>query len=103
METPLGLSARLLSAKVHTRNGYINLLSVYAPTLQSKDEDKDIFYSCRNEGTSNVPRKESLLVLGDFSARVGSNFDYWPGVRGKEGVGHITEIGQRLLELRSIQ
>ena len=103
METPLGLSATLMSAKVHTKNGYMHLLSVYAPTLQSKDEDKDIFYNRLDEEIRKVPRKGSLLVLGDFNARVGSNFDHWLVVLGREGVGRINENGQRLLELCSIQ
>ena len=41
--------------------------------------------------------------MGDFNARVGSNFQYWPVASGKEGVGHFNENGQRLLELCSIQ
>ena len=51
METPLGLSPRLMSAKIHTKNGYVNFLSVYAPTRQSKDEDKDrVFNRLEEEG-----------------------------------------------------
>ena len=71
----------------------MNLLSVYAPTLQSKDDHKDIFYNRLKEEIRKVPRTESLLISGDFNARV----------LGKEGVAHINENGQRLLELCSIE
>ena len=89
METPLGLSARLMSAGVHAKNGYVNFLSVYAPILQSKDEDKDMFYNRLEKKIRKAPMKEC--------------FNHWPGVLGREGVGQMNENGQRLLELCAIQ
>ena len=54
--------------------GFANFLSVYAPTLRSSQEVKDEFYETLEGRASQIPRFESLYLLGDFNARVGSDW-----------------------------
>lgn len=98
-ETPTGGSERFLALRMKTSTGFVNFLSVYAPTLTSSPEAKDQFYEALEETVSQIPRSESLYLLGDFNARVGSDWQAWPTCLGHFGVGKLNENGQRLLEL----
>jgi hypothetical protein len=43
----------------------------YAPTNVAKDEAKDAFYDELNECLRNIPRKEAIVLAGDFNATLG--------------------------------
>ena len=90
---------RILSLRLHTTEGMVNLVSVYAPTLYAPQEIKDTFYDQLQRVIENIPHQEQLILLGDFNARVGSDHESWPICLGKFGVGNLNENGQRLLEL----
>lgn len=52
---------------------YITIISTYAPTLQSCEEDKEAFYENLDSLVKNTPLCDTLLVLGDFNASVGQD------------------------------
>ena len=81
-----------LSGKRHA-----TIVSAYAPTMTNPDEVKDKFYDDLDSVISAAPRTENIL-LGDFSARVGTDHQTWEGVIGPEGVGKCNSNG--LLFLR---
>ena len=67
------------------------VIQVYAPTSNTK-EDEQLY-----EGFLDLtPRRVVLFIIGDWSAKVGSQ--EIPGVRGKFGLGVQNEAGQRLTE-----
>lgn len=99
IEAPTGGSERILSLRLSTTEGYVNILSIYAPTLTSTPEAKDQFYEALDEAISNTSSTEGLYLLGDFNARVGADCDTWPSCLGHQGIGRMNENGQRLLEL----
>ena len=71
-DNPIGLSARLMKMRIPlTNNRHITLLSCYAPTLQSDEDDKDAFYGRLDEEVRRVQSPDKLIVIGDFNARVG--------------------------------
>ena len=90
---------RILSIGFSTSSGLVRLFSVYALTLTSTPEEKDIFYVALDEAISKVPRTEGLYLLGDLNARVGAENQAWPSCLGPHGTGRINGNGQRLLEL----
>ena len=92
-------SARLLTLRLNTTEGPLNLVSTYAPTLAATPEIKDEFYENLAFIVSNIPNSEQLALLGDFNARVGADHDSWPSCLGHHGTGKMNENGQRLLEL----
>ena len=49
------------------------LISAYAPTMTNPDEVKENFYEDLRNVLNKVPRKDKVLLLGDFNARVGCN------------------------------
>ena len=99
IEPPTGGNERLLSIRLTTAAGPVNIISVYAPTLSSSEDTKDQFYGQLDEQIRGCPKHESLFLLGDFNARVGEDHESWPTCLGYHGIGKINENGQRLLEL----
>ena len=55
--------------------GAIFLVSVYAPTEASDLTVKDAFYSTLESVVDQCPRKDTLLVLGDFNESIGTDRD----------------------------
>ena len=66
-------SERLLTLRLNTTAGPVTLVSVYAPTLSATPDIKDEFYDQLTATISNIPNKEQLILLGNFSARVGAD------------------------------
>ena len=102
VEPPSGGSERILTMRLNYSNGPVNLLFIYAPTLQASTETKDQFYEDLDSVISKLPQTEQLYYfLGDFSARVSSNHHSSPNIVSHQGIGKMNDNGQRLLELCS--
>ena len=81
-----------LSGKRHA-----TIVSAYAPTMTNPDEVNDKFYDDLDSVISEAPRTDKLILLGDFSARVGTDHQTWEGGIGSEGVGKCNSNGLLLL------
>ena len=71
----------------------------YAPIKNAGEEDKDGFSYSLQMTVDDVPQHDVLLLLGDLSARVGCNNENREGVMGKNGVGELTNNGERVINL----
>ncbi|XP_062532870.1 uncharacterized protein LOC134201645 [Bombyx mori] len=99
-EYPVHISDRITTLRVHLdKDNYLNVISVYAPTLDKSDDIKDKFYGEVTLCLDSINAREQVLLLGDFNARVGRDYEAWPGVLGRHGVGNINSNGQLLLSL----
>ena len=83
------------------KNRYMTVLSAYAPTLTSDEDSKDHFYDTLRAALRSISRHDKIILLGDFSARVGSNHHVWKVVIGRHGLGNANGNGFRLLNLCS--
>ena len=90
-ETPSGGSSRILALGMKTSVGFVNIKSAYAPTLTSTPEAKDQFYEAQQETLSGIPSSEGIHLLGDFKARVGTDWQAWPTCLGHFVVGRMNE------------
>ena len=68
-------SARLLTLRLNTTEGPLNLVSAYAPTLTATPETKGEFYENLWSIIRTIPHSEQLALLGDFNARVGADHE----------------------------
>jgi hypothetical protein len=106
------ISSRIVSARLKLNDGnaragrnrrpvYGSIVSVYAPTHRSSQEDKDKFFADLQSVIDGISGSDVLMIVGDFNARVGSGVrgedDEWNSVRGCHGVGRINESGEALL------
>lgn len=97
---PKAISERLMTVRIPiTRDRQLTLISVYAPTLTTTDEDKAAFYTQLDHTIQAVPANDKLAVLGDFNARVGKDHRLWEGILGRHGIGNCNANGQLLLGL----
>ena len=55
--------------------GVVSLVSEYAPTEASDLTMKDVFYAMHESVVDQCPRRDTLLVLGDFNALTGTERD----------------------------
>ena len=66
------------------------------PTTNAKEAEVEWFYEDLQDLLQLTPKKDVLLIIGDWNAKVGSQ--EIPGVTGKFGLGVQNEAGQRLTE-----
>ena len=74
----------------------ITVIQVYAPTSNAGEAEVEEFYEDLQDLLKLTPKKNVLFIIGDRSAKVGSQET--PGVTGKFGLGVQNETGQRLIE-----
>ncbi|KAL0156964.1 hypothetical protein M9458_048210 [Cirrhinus mrigala] len=96
---PTGHSDRIISKRLPLRRQqHVTFLSVYSPTLFAEPAEKDKFYTDLRNLLQRTPADDKVIILGDFSARVGRDSEAWQGVLGKHGVGSCNDNGRLLLE-----
>ena len=92
------VSERIMVLRLHLKSGeFLKLVSVYGPTMQRSDEEKEHFYESLN-AVVNTDKQDRIIVLGDLNARVGSDWELWPYVLCKHGIGKMNSNGLMLLE-----
>ena len=74
----------------------ITVIQVYAPTSNAEETEVERFYEDLQDLLELTPRKDVLVIIGDWYTKVGSQET--PGVTGKFGLGMWNEAGQRLIE-----
>ena len=72
-------------------------ISAYGPGSKKSEEEIKEFCNELSECVGNFGRNESLVVLGDFNARVGN--EVIEEIVGRHGVPGRNECGERLLEM----
>ena len=66
------------------------------PTINAEEAEVEQFYEELQDLLGLTPKKDVLVIIGDWNAKVGSQET--PGVTGKIGLGIQNEGGQRLRE-----
>lgn len=95
---PKGINDRLMTVRVRlSSHSHLTIISAYAPTMCDTAESKEQFYDHLNSAINSVSPKDRLMILGDFNARVGSNYEAWVGILGRHGIGNENSNGALLL------
>ena len=74
----------------------ITVIQAYASTSNTEEAEVEWFYEDLQDLLELTPKKDVLVITGDWNAKVGSQET--PGVIGKFGLGVQNEAGQRLIE-----
>ena len=99
---PVGHSHHIMSLRLPIQdNKFATVLIVYAPTQQDETWVKEAFYHDLLNLLQQVDSKDKLLILGDFNARVGRDFELWKRVLGRHGIGNCNVSWCLLLEFHS--
>ena len=69
----------------------ITVIQVYAPTTNVKEAEFEQFYDELQDLLELTPKKNVLLITGDWNAKLGN--EEIPGVTGKFGLGVKNEAG----------
>jgi hypothetical protein len=69
---------------------------VYAPTTSAETADIEDFYRNLHSTLNETPRKDVLIIMGDWNAKIGKGEE--PGTVGRYGLENRNEAGERLLE-----
>ena len=93
------VSSRLISIPLRAAPFNITIIQVYAPTSGHDDSEVDHFYQKLQETIDQTPKKDILVVQGDWNAKVGKDAQAdWGEVCGPYCNVETNERGLRLLE-----
>lgn len=92
---------RILTACFRTTNRRINMdiIQCYAPTNDSEEDVKEDFYNRLLTIIQACPRRNIIVTMGDFNAKIGSNNQGYEEIMGKQGLGEMNENGERFANL----
>ena len=87
---------RMISVHFQGKPFNITVIQVYAPTSNAEEAEVEWFYEDLQDLLELTPKKDVLVIIGDWKAKVGSQET--TGVTGKFGLGMWNEAKQRLIE-----
>ena len=87
---------RMISVRLQGKPFNITVIQVYALASNAEEAEVESFYEDLQDLLELTPKKGFLFLIGDWSAKVGSQ--EIPGITGKFGHGVRNEAGQRLTE-----
>ena len=93
---------RILSARFRTAVGYTTICQIYAPTTEASEATMEGFYNDLQQFINKTPKKDCIVLMGDFNAKVGTRNSHDAGVIGKFGMGERNERGERLVDFCSL-
>ena len=76
----------------------MDVIQCYAPTNDS-DEDKEDFYRRLLAIVHNRPRRNVIIVMGDFNAKIGNDNKGYEEVMRQQGLGEMNHNGERFADL----
>ena len=82
---------RMISVHVQGKPSNITVIQVYAPNSKSEEAEVEWFYEDLQDLLELTPKKDVLLIIGDWNTKGGSQET--PGITGKFDLGAQNEAG----------
>ena len=82
----------MISVRFQGKPLSITVIQVYAPTSNAEEAEVERFYEDLQDLLELTPKKDVLLIIGDWNAKVGSQET--PGVTGRFSLGIWNETGK---------
>ena len=70
------VNEHIMRLRIRHSVGVVSLVSVYAPTEVRDLTVKDAFYATLESVVDQCPRRDTLIVLGDFNASTGNDHGF---------------------------
>ena len=77
----------------------MDIIQCYAPTNESEEEVKEEFYHRLLSIIQARPRRNIIITMGDFNAKIGRDNRGYEEVMGQQGLGEMNENGERFANL----
>ena len=88
---------KMISIRFHGKPFNNTVIQAYALTSNAEEAEVERFFEDLQDLLELTPKKDVLLITGDWNAKVGSQET--PGVTGKYGLGVQNEARQRLIRV----
>ena len=92
------ISSRIITARFNAAPFKITVVHAYVPLSACLDENIEAFYGTLEDALATIHRKDILIMLGDWNAKVGSDNIDWKRVMGGHRYSNRYEQEERLLE-----
>lgn len=92
----VGISERVGLLKMSFKNVPLSIIQVYAPTESSSEEEIEKFYMDIQKAQEQADK--TLLVIGDFNAKIGYPKHEEHMIMGRHGYGQRNSRGERLIQ-----
>ncbi|CAF4085191.1 unnamed protein product [Rotaria sordida] len=79
----------MISIRLQGKPTNLTIIQIYAPTTEAEESTIDDFYMDLQQILDDVPKKDAILIIGDWNAKVGETAV--PGIVGKFGLGKRNE------------
>ena len=89
------ISDRIISIRPQGKPVTITLVQIYAPTLDTEDDEIDEFYNMLQKVTDSISNSDVKIIMGDWNAKVGSY--KISRITGQWGLGERNERGNKLI------
>lgn len=91
------INERIITVEMTLFAREVVIIGVYAPTNDTKDQEKDTFWATLRETIEKIPRRKELIIMGDMNGRVGIRESC--RIVGKHGEAEYNDNGERLIEI----
>ena len=93
------ISSGTLIVKTRTESQPLNIVTIYAPEDNKAKEERDSFYEKLQNIIESIPQNDSIIILGDFNARIGN--EVIPGVTQRFNENALNDNGELPINLCS--
>ena len=87
---------KTVSIRFQGKSINITVIQVYAPTADAKENEIEQFYTDLQQLPDAAPKKDAIVIMGDWNAKVGSTTT--TRITGKFELGVRNEEGKRLVD-----
>ena len=93
------VSARIVTARFHSRWRNVSIIQCYAPTNTAELEAKEEFYEQLQAVMDKVPKRDIIILMGDMNAKVGRDNRGKERIMGQHGAdATMNENGELLTD-----